>query len=444
MNPSQESLDRFNAIVSELPASAPRDERSDEERLESATRAFLKGLDRQMAVDLDTCIHCGMCSEACHYFVATEDEKYTPAHRLDPLREFYRREVSPLRFAYRLFTRKPGLERLREWRELIYDSCTACGRCDMICPMGINLSKGINIMRQGLFAAGLAPAEMHAQKAEQETKGTLFGAGRSEFQAVVDELRESGVSVPLDQDKADVLVLTTAVDIRLFPSSVGAIARILNRAAADWTMSTSAFDAANAGLISGDDKTRAAALQKIVDHAKACGASAVVVPESGHAYQALRWHAANETGEALPFDVLSIAEYVARALKDGELELQPSNSMSTVTYHDPCRLGRHGGVFDEPREVLKAIGLEVRETESNRRENLCCGGGCGEYVITGNQALRQRAFELKRHEVDHTDAEAVVTGCNSCRLNFLSGAAKDGWDKPIVSFAETVAGQIAD
>lgn len=442
MNPSQETLERFADSLSELPA--PGDDRSDKARLKSATRAFLARLNRQMAVDLDTCIHCGMCSEACHYYITTENERFTPAHRIDPLRQFYRREVSPLRFAYRLFVRKLDFEQLSDWRELVYDSCTACGRCDMMCPMGINLSNGINIMRDGLAEAGLAPAEMRAQKEEQRSAGTHFGVDRKAFEAVVAELGDAGVSIPLDKEAADVFVLTSAVDIRLFPSSVSALARIMNATGSDWTMSTRTFDALNPGMISGDRSSRLESVTNIVEQATACGATTVVVPESGHAYQALRWHAANLTGNALPFEVLSIAEFTAGAIKGGRLRLNAAENLSTVTYHDPCRLGRQSGVFDEPREVLEAMGLDLRETASNRRENLCCGGGCGEFVISENRNLRQRAFELKKHEIDDTDADAVVTGCNSCRLNFLTGAANDGWEKPILSFAETVAAQIAD
>ena len=101
-------------------------------------------------------------------------------------------------------------------------------------------------------------------------------------------------------------------------------------------------------------------------------------------------------------------------------------------------------MFDEPRDILRTMGLEVRETESSRRENLCCGGGCGEYTLSHGAPIRQKAFELKRHELDHTDADAVVTACNNCRINLMIGAKNSGWDMPVVSLAETVAGQLAD
>jgi len=417
---------------------------SDAERLARARQTFFARVDRRAAVDLDTCIHCGMCAEACHFYMATEDERYTPTYKFAPLRRFYRREVSPLRWFFKPFTRKLRLAELQDWQELVYESCTGCGRCDMICPMGINLSTMIGIMRQGLASAGLVPAELRALQSEQSDSNSLFGVGAPELTALVDRLREQGVGLPLDRDRADVLMLTTAVEVRLFPESLKAAARILDKAGVNWTLSSTAFEAANIGLISGDRDTRRAAMRRIVDQAKACGAQCVVVPESGHAYQALRWEAANELGEELPFDVYAIAEYAAELVNDGKVKLKATADPKTLTYHDPCRLGRHGGVYEAPRELLAEAGHHVRDTEANRRENVCCGGGCGEYTISHGAALRQKAFEVKRHELDATGAEAVVTGCANCRINFLIGAANSGWDKPILSLVETVAENIAD
>jgi Fe-S oxidoreductase len=444
MTVDQAAFGEFQHSLEQLAANAPTDTLDDNERLARARNTFMTKIDRRTAVDLETCIHCGMCSEACHFYMATGDERYTPAWKIDPLRRFYRREISPLRFLYRLFTRKIDIDDLREWQELVYEACTGCGRCDMMCPMGINISSSINVMREGLAAAGLAPAELAALQSEQRDKDTLFGVGVDELTALVGELSSNGGAIPLDKESADVLLLTTAVEVRLFPEAIRSSAKILQKAGADWTLSTTAFEAANLGLISGDKHARRTALSRIIQQAKACGVSAIVVPESGHAYQALRWESANELDEELPFEVLAISEYIARQIDAGALELKLPSDIVSVTYHDPCRLGRQSGVFEEPRRVLQAMGLEIRETASNRRENLCCGGGCGEYTISHSAPIRQKAFDLKRHELDDTRADAVVTSCNNCRVNLMIGAKNSGWDKTVISLAETVASNLAD
>ena len=444
MSMAQSAFDEFRASLSQLGQSAPSDDLSDEQRVARANNTFLARLDRRTAIDMDTCIHCGMCSEACHFFIATGDPRYTPAHKVEPLRRFYRREVSPLRWFYRPFVRKVDTDDLREWRELVYEACTGCGRCDMLCPMGINISTGINVMREAIAAAGLAPAELAALQDEQQNENTVFGVDTEALKAAVATLNEGGTAIPLDKSSADVLMLTTAVEVRLFPDSIAACAKIMDKSGADWTISSSAFEAANIGLISGDRAARQAAFGRIVEQAKACGAKTIVVPESGHAYQALRWECANDAAEALPFDVVAISEYIAAQLEAGTLDLNYKSDLTTVNYHDPCRLGRQGGVFEEPRALLQAMGLEVRETHSNRRENLCCGGGCGEYAIDHGATIRQRAFDLKRHESMTHALMLWSRGCNNCRINLAIGAQNSGWDKPVVSLVETVAESLAD
>jgi len=305
--------------------------------------------------------------------------------------------------------------------------------------MGINISSLIDVARKGIAAAGFIPTELRALQEEQRDHGTVFGVGGKQFAERVVSLRQQGLEIPLDKPHADVLLLTTATEVLLFPDALAAAAKILNRAGVDWTLRSDAFEAANLGLISGDEATQKAASARIVAAAKACGAKTVVLPESGHAYQALRWEAANEIGEALPFEVLAMAEFAARQFEAGKIRAAGKGNGQSVAYHDPCRLARHGGVMREPREVLQAVGIEVRETPANQRENYCCGGGCGEYVIKRSADLRHKAFQIKRREFDDTDADAVVTGCTNCRINLMIGADRAGWDKPVRSLVETVA-----
>jgi Fe-S oxidoreductase len=349
-----------------------------------------------------------------------------------------------MRWLFRPFTRDITAQDLDAWQELVYEGCTGCGRCDMMCPMGIGLSRLINVMREGLASAGLVPAELRSLQAEQRDHNTVFGVGPDKLRDVVDRLKQQGIDIPLDKDRAEILVLTTAVEILLFADALAATAKIMNRTGADWTMLTECFEAANLGQVAGDEATQRQATASIVEHAKGCGAKIVIVPESGHAYQALRWEGANEVGAALPFEVLAISEFIARQLDAGQLPLRAPANGSSATYHDPCRLGRHGGVIEPPRQVLKALGVDFREADSNGRENYCCGGGCGEYVINRSAPLRQKAFEIKQREFDETGADVVVTSCANCRINLMIGAEKAGWQTPIESLVEKVAANLSE
>jgi Fe-S oxidoreductase len=433
----------FRESFNRLGIDVPGDGLSDNERVRRAKNTFMQKLDSRMAVNLETCVHCGMCAEACHYYEATRDAKYAPGYKVEPLRRFYRRELSPMRWLFKPFTRDVTAEDLEKWQELVYEGCTGCGRCDMMCPMGINLSTLINVMREGLARAGLVPAELQSLQSEQRDKVTVFGVGADSLRELVARLGQQGIDVPLDKSQCEIVVLTTAIEVLLFSDALAATAKILNQLGADWTLLSQGFEATNLGLISGDETTQRKATARIVEHAQSCGAKTVILPETGHAYQALRWEGANEMNTALPFEVLAISEFIAREFDAGRLKLEVSTNGKSVTYHDPCRLGRHGGVIGQPRQLLKALGLDVRETDSNGRENYCCGGGCGEFVIKRSAPLRQKAFEIKKREFDEAGADAVVTSCACCRVNLMIGAEKAGWQTPIDSLVERVAGSLA-
>jgi Fe-S oxidoreductase len=437
-------FDRFEAQIKGLKDHAPPVNLTDAERVRRAKHVMIEKLDSRTAMDLETCVHCGMCAEACHFYESTQDPKYTPIHKAYLLRKVYRRELSPMRFFNRLFLREITAAQLQQWQELLFDSCTECGRCDMMCPMGINISKAIGISREALNAAGCAPAELRAVEEELSKHGTLLGVGPKELEAAVAELRGRGLTVPLDKPKAEIMVLTTAMDLVLFKEAFAATARILNKLGVDWTLERTAFEATNFGMLSGHRAGQALESKNIVTAAIACGAKIVITPECGHAYPALRWEAANALDQPLPFEVMAISEYIGREIAAGRLKVKPIGKQKKVTYHDPCKLGRHGGVFEEPRTALAALGVDLREMESHGKTQYCCGGGGGVLLIDAAEPLRRRTFEIKQHQVDETGAESLVTTCDSCRMTFISGARKANWLKPIESLVELVAANLAD
>lgn len=432
----------FIGQIKLLPQMAQPTDCPDDERVRRASAVFAAKLDAAKAIQLESCVHCGMCAEACHFFVQTEDPKLVPARKFDLLRRFYRREQSPLRFFHRRIEPAITAADLEATQELVYETCTECGRCSLACPMGIDIASMVNVTRQGLAEAGLIPAGLRAVEQEQGSRGTVFGVGPDQLRAAVEELRAKGHEVPIDKDKADVLVLTSTIDILLFKDALEATVKVMNHLGVDWTLHSCAFEGANFGLLSGYEQVQKAASERITSQAIALGARLVVVPECGHAYPALRWEGANEHGAALPFTVMALSEFLGREVIEGRLKLKPIGTDKHVTYHDPCKIGRHGGVFDEPRAVLDALGVDMREMPCNRALNFCCGGGAGLFVMEKAEPMRNAAFDLKRQQVEETGADSVVTACGSCRVNLMAGADRTQWETRIESLVELVGANL--
>ena len=413
-----------------------RDARPDADRVADAMRGFVKDFGRASAVYLESCIHCGMCAEACHFHEVTEDPKYTPILKVEPLKQAYKREFGPFAAIYRALNLKPAVTvaQLREWQHLLYDSCTVCGRCSLMCPMGIDIAGLIEMARHGMANAGLAPEELASPPPRPDA---------ATFRQILESVgREHGVSIPVDRAKAEILCTTSAMDLENYPEAIAALARVMKHSRADWTFRSEAFDARNPGALSGDEGREREEALRIIDAAIACGAKTLIVPECGHGYGTLRWKGAELRGEPLPFRVLHVSEYLAEGVREGRIRVK--KLAKSVTFHDPCQVSRRGGAIEAPREVLAALGVELRETFPTRGTNWCCGGGGGVIDLERAEPLRRRVFRLKMDQIDHTGAELPVTSCSTCRHAFDQGRAHLAWDKSMHGLLELVADNLAE
>ncbi len=434
----------FLDAIHHLPEMAKPEALTDEERLARAKKVIRIKMDRGLALDLEACVNCGYCSEACHFYQSTQDPQYSPSRKLDLLRRVHARETSAFAPIKRLFTPDITVDDLKEWQPLVYDACTECGRCSMICPMGVNIARGVNVMREVLFEAGLAPLELLAVAQEQAGRGTVFGVGATELVQAVESMRSQGIDMPLDEPQADVMMVTSVIDILLYQDALMASAKILNHLGVKWTLRSAGFEGANFGLLAGSEALQKEASRRLIDEALAIGAKTVLLPECGHAYPALRWDGRLDDGQALPFEVMAVSEYVGQQISNGRLQLSPGDPTRRITYHDACKLARHGGVVNEPRAALKALGVDFTDTTPTAETNWCCGGGAGAFLINRAEGLRYKAWEIKREQINATGADTVAVACGSCRLNLMAGAEKDQWPVKIESVVSLVAMQLKD
>jgi len=195
-----------------------------------AVDAFLHQIDASIASYLEACVHCGECAEACHFYEVTRDPRYTPTYKLRPMVRAYKRHLAPfsgLRRAFGLAPSEVTVEELREWAPLVYDSCTMCARCTLVCPMGIDIATSIRRMREGMVVAGVAPEGLvNASNKALET-GSPLGVGLKALKKQIsDQEEETGIPVELDKQGADYLVILSAMEVLGFPEIIGALARI--------------------------------------------------------------------------------------------------------------------------------------------------------------------------------------------------------------------------
>jgi Fe-S oxidoreductase len=138
-----------------------------------------------------------------------------------------------------------------------------------------------------------------------------------------------------------------------------------------------------------------------------------IIVSSPHCYHTFK----NEYPEFMVnFEVIHMNQYVLELINEGRLEFSGEFEKS-VTYHDPCYLGRHNGVYDEPRELLnKVSGLNLVEMEACRKNSLCCGGGGGRIWMDTPQ--EERFSDIRLRQAEATGAQILATSCPYCITNF--------------------------
>ena len=413
---------------------------TERQRLAGAMRGFAREVGALSALRLESCIHCGMCASACHFYLSTQDAEYTPILKVEPFKQFYKREAGSFAPLFRwLGLKRPiSVGELEKWQHLLYDSCTLCGRCSLICPMGIDIAELIEDARHAMFEAGLAPRELHEKAARQQRAGQPEESAEPYRERLLAIGRQFGAEIPLDRPRADVLLTVPRTDIEHYPQAVAALARVMAHLKVDCTFRSDGLIAENYAYYAGGRQWQRDISRRLIDQALACQAKVLIVPECGHAYAALRWQAAELVGKRLPFKVRHIVEYLGEAHDAGRLKLRVADTGIT-TFHDPCMLVRKGGVTDAPRKLLHAMGIVPRETVRHIGFNICCGGGGGVMDIERAAPLRYRVVEDKLREFDQTGASTVLTSCSDCRRTFDDGKRHFGWDKTPHSLLELIA-----
>lgn len=415
--------------------------------LQRGLDVWREALDAPMASFFSSCVHCGMCANACLFYTETGDPQYAPIHKLKPLQRFWQQEYTlPGRLAKWLGLSKPVTDaELEEWSRLVYDTCTLCGRCSMVCPVGNDLTYMIRKMREGMAVAGHAPEDLVGAVTRTVELGSPMGIKWPTVQAQIRHVEaESGLKVPVDQAGAEYLVIMSAMEIINYPEFLGALARIFDRAGVTWTLSHEAFEATNAGIQIGVSDLAKVIVSRIVDAAEKLGVKAVISPECGHAFTALRWEGPNLVGRSFKFEVVHVLEVLDRLRAEGRLKTDGKLDATPMTYHDPCQIARRGGVVEQPRQLLKLVAADLREMSDAGVMNWCCGGGGGVSANERAEAMKLKAFRRKKTQLKELGVNVLVTACANCRTTMEDGVEHYGMKVEIRSLTEMVADHLAE
>jgi Fe-S oxidoreductase len=424
-------------------APAPADSKTAQARVAGAMQGFAREIGALSAFRLESCIHCGICADACHFYIATEDPQYTPIWKVEPFKQAYKREASPFAPIYRLLglKREVTADQLVQWQHLLFDSCNMCGRCSLICPMGIDVAALIEQARHAMFDAGLAPKELYDKAAHQRDSGQPEVSAEPYRDQLLGIGTRFGVDIPLDKAEAEIMLCVPRTDIEHYPGAVGALARVMQHLGVSCTFRSDALIAENYGYYAGGKDWQRDISLRLIEQAIACKARILLVPECGHAYAALRWEAADLYGKPLPFKVLQVTEFLADEVKSGRLKLGQAN-VGAATFQDPCESARKGGINDAPRALMKAMGVDLHELQNHGGFSFCCGGGGGVLDIERAAPLRYRTMENKLREIDDTGAKIFLTSCSDCRRTFDDAQAHFDWQKTPHSLLELVASNL--
>ena len=355
------------------------------------------------------CYQCGKCDVVC------------PWNRVRPF--------SIRKIVWQAALGLPEVELDEIWR------CTTCGRCPSHCPRGVEqIEVGVAIRRIAT-AYDVFPGSVSGVRAaggSLASDGNPLGEEREKRDAWA-----SGLSLKPFTEGMEILFFVGcyyAYDPRLQKVAV-ATANILEKAGVDFGILGSKESCCGESIRkTGNEEVFKSLARENIKAFIDAGVKRVLVA-SPHCYHTFK----NEYPEFMVhLDVVHISQFLAELIEEGRLELV-GEFKKKVTFHDPCYLGRHNGIYEQPRDVLKKLpGLELVEMPDSREDSLCCGGGGGR--IWAETPKEERFSDLRVAQAREVGAHVLATSCPYCISNFEESrlALEDGGALEIRDITEVI------
>ncbi len=386
------------------------------EKIEKVINEVLKGeTGARLKAYVNTCVHCGLCSEACHFYLSFDkDPKYAPAGKVKQTMQ-------------KVFEKKGkvDVEFIKRASEVAHTECNLCRRCAMFCPFGIDVAYVMLVMRRICHKLGVTPQYIqdtaHSHSAtmnqmwvkEDEWVDTLMWQ-EEEAQEEIPNLR-----IPLEKEGSDVIYSVIGPEPKFRPQLIYQAAVIMNAAGIDWTMPASpGWDNSDMCMYTGDNEMMARLKKEHFETALRLKAKRIVMGECGHAFRSV-YDMGNRTlgWKMPPIPIVHAIEFYYELFKQGRIKVTKKYE-KPVTLHDPCNIVRGRGLHEMLRYVVSETCSELVEMHPNREHNYCCsaGGGvinCGPPFknkrVDGNKVKAEQLFAAKAR-----GAKAVIAPCHNC------------------------------
>jgi heterodisulfide reductase subunit D len=295
----------------------------------------------------------------------------------------------------------------------LFWSCLTCKRCSLLCPADVYFSEFIRDARTMARAGGQTGECTHGNIIQ--TWGKMMtdpGLKQQRLDWITHDLSIS--------DNSEIVYFIGCLPyydalfrhLEIEGVEIGrAAVKILNHLGIEPQVMAGERCCGHDQLWEGDFETFHALAKLNLEHLRATGAKTIVTTCPECALMLSREYPKRVADHGM--EVFHLTQYLARSLADGRLTLGSGNH-NHVTYHDPCRLGRYLGVYNEPRTLLDALGLELQEMERARSASLCCGTtgwtSCGKV---------SKNIQIERlQEAARTKANLMVTACIKCQIHF--------------------------
>lgn len=386
------------------------------EKIEQVINKVLSGeTGARLKTYVDTCVHCGLCSEACHFYLSHDnDPKYSPAGKIkQTIWEVLKRKgkVSP--------------EFIRNACEIASTECNLCRRCAMYCPFGIDVAYLILVMRRICHKLGVTPlyiqdtAHSHAATMNQMWVKDDEWIDSLQWQEEEAQDEMPSLRIPLDKEGAEIYYSVIGPEPKFRAQLIYQAAVIMNAAGVDWTMpSFPGWDNSDMCMFTGDNEMMARLKKVHYESAFRLKVKKIVMGECGHAFRSIYDVGNRALGwKMTPLRIVHSIEFFYELLKEGKLKIAKKYE-KPVTFHDPCNTVRGRGLHEMGRYVAKAACSEFIEMHPNREHNYCCsaGGGvinCGPPFkmtrVHGNRIKAEQLFAVKAR-----GAKTIIAPCHNC------------------------------